>query len=133
MNRSTLRNFMTMLVSGDQHDLTGRQLSILLIVYGETNEQTIKAITQELNISKPTISRAVDRLVELNLVDKRKDPKDRRSVIVGQTHDGKIFVNTIEKYLQEAREKYFEMLFRSPGDMDAPVDRNSYVEFIDRA
>lgn len=106
---------MTMLVSGDQHDLTGRQLSILLIVSGEDNEQTIKTITEELKISKPTVSRAVDRLVELGLVSKRKDPKDRRSVIVDKTFDGKNFILTIEKFFHDSSEKYFEALFRTRG------------------
>ena len=109
---STIKTFLQLSIVDDNADLTNRQMAILLTIYDGKDEYSIKKLTEELHLTKPTISRAVERLLELNLVSKRTNPKDRRRVIVEKTFDGNVFIETLTKYLKEANDKYYEMLFR---------------------
>lgn len=65
-------------------EITTRQLTILLHVKHEPDEQrrTIRGIARELQVSKPVVTRAIDTLKKLHLVEKILDPNDRRSVFV---------------------------------------------------
>ena len=109
---STIKTFLQLSIVDDNADLTNRQMAILLTIYDGKDEYSIKKLTEELHLTKPTISRAVERLLELDLVSKRTNPKDRRRVIVEKTFDGNVFIETLTKYLKEANDKYYEMLFR---------------------
>lgn len=78
------------------NDLTARQL-LALILCGE-EPRTIRGLAETLNVSKPAITRAVDRLAEANYVKRADDPNDRRSVLVNITAAGRKFV---EKLLED--------------------------------
>ena len=45
-----------------------------------------------MNISKPAVTRAVDRLSELELVQRKTDENDRRSVLIQRTLKGRAFL-----------------------------------------
>ena len=52
-------------VAGDGPDLTARQLAAFLKIYLEPDvEQTVRGLAAALNVSKPAITRALDRLEE---------------------------------------------------------------------
>ena len=65
---STIKTFLQLSIVDDNADLTNRQMAILLTIYDGKDEYSIKKLTEELHLTKPTISRAVERLLELNLV-----------------------------------------------------------------
>lgn len=69
-------------------DLTARQLSIYLFVYLEPGRHTIRGLAERLQTRKPSVTRSVDRLEMLDLVVRRPDPGDRRSVLVWRTRAG---------------------------------------------
>lgn len=69
-------------------DLSARQLGVFLTCYTETQLQTVRALAARLNVSKPAITRALDRLAEFDLVRRQPDPLDRRSVLIQRTHAG---------------------------------------------
>ena len=52
-------------VRGDGPDLSARQMAILLTVYTMPPPHTVRGLSETLNISKPAISRALDRLGQL--------------------------------------------------------------------
>jgi DNA-binding MarR family transcriptional regulator len=77
----------------DGTDLTSRQLVILL----ECREKpcTVRGLAETLNVPKPAITRALNRVEELGLVARRDDPDDRRSILVGLTPKGSRFTRIL--------------------------------------
>jgi DNA-binding MarR family transcriptional regulator len=55
-----------------------------------------------LNVSKPAITRALDRLEEFEFTKRETDPNDRRSVIARRTPAGSAYLRTLGKYMAEA-------------------------------
>jgi DNA-binding MarR family transcriptional regulator len=97
-----LRQTIVALVRRDGPDLSARQFGVLLTSYLEEEAQTVRGLAAKLNVSKPAISRALDRLSEFDLVRRKTDPLDRRSVLVQRTMAGAGFLRDIKKILGEA-------------------------------
>ena len=74
--------------TGNDEDLSSRQMAILLNVYLTDPPHTVRALAADLNISKPAVSRAVDKLSALGLITRQIDEKDRRSVNLLRTIKG---------------------------------------------
>ena len=90
-------------VSSDSPDLTARQLAVFLKVYLESGiEHTVRGLAADLNVSKPAITRALDRLEELDFTKREKDRLDRRSVIARRTTTGSAFLRTLGGYMAQA-------------------------------
>lgn len=84
-------------------DLTARQLGVLLKAYTISNSTlTVRGLAADLNISKPAVTRALDRLVELECARRKVDPLDRRSILIERTSKGRSYFNTIKKNLRHA-------------------------------
>jgi DNA-binding MarR family transcriptional regulator len=99
---SVLRETIVALVRRDGPDLSARQLGVFLTVYLTEGPHTVRGLAAELNVSKPAITRALDRLGELDLARRKVDPMDRRSVIVQQTLKGSAFLRELRKIMSEA-------------------------------
>jgi DNA-binding MarR family transcriptional regulator len=98
-----LKDTLTASVASDGPDFTARQLSMFLKVYLEPGtEHTVRGLAAALNISKPAISRALNRLEEFDLTKREKDASDRRSVIVRRTHKGSTYLGTLNGYVNAA-------------------------------
>jgi DNA-binding MarR family transcriptional regulator len=81
------------LVRQDMPDLSLRQCAVLIAVaQAEPGKRievtTVRRLAERLNVSKPAITRAFDRLVELGLGKRVTDPADRRSVFFVPTPAG---------------------------------------------
>jgi DNA-binding MarR family transcriptional regulator len=76
----------------DSPDLSARQMALLLTVYLTSPPHTVRGLAQTLNVSKPAITRALDRLGDLGLVKRKTDENDRRSVLVQRTVKGSVFL-----------------------------------------
>jgi DNA-binding MarR family transcriptional regulator len=97
-----LRQTIIALVRRDGPDLTARQLGVFLTCYLEDEAQTVRGLAAKLNVSKPVITRALDRLAEFDLVRRKTDPLDRRSVLVQRTTTGTAFLRDLKKILANA-------------------------------
>jgi DNA-binding MarR family transcriptional regulator len=97
-----LRETIVALVRRDGPDLTARQLGVFLTCYLEDEAQTVRGLAAKLNVSKPAITRALDRLSEFDLVRRKTDPQDRRSVLVQRTVAGNGFMRDLRKILADA-------------------------------
>jgi DNA-binding MarR family transcriptional regulator len=53
-------------------------------------------------VSKPAITRALDRLSEFDLVRRKTDPLDRRSVLVQRTGTGMALLRELRANLRDA-------------------------------
>ena len=89
-------------VRADSPDLSARQLAILLAVTLDTGMHTVRGLSAMLNISKPAISRSLDRLCDLGLAGREPDPRDRRSVLVVASPAGQDHISTLRQMLAEA-------------------------------
>ena len=97
-----LRQTIVALVRRDGPDLTARQLGVFLTCYLEGEAQTVRGLAAKLNVSKPAITRALDRLAEFDLVRRKQDPLDRRSVLVQRTVTGAGFLRDLKKIVADA-------------------------------
>jgi DNA-binding MarR family transcriptional regulator len=76
-------------------DLSNRQLAILLTIYLEVPPHTVRGLAHKLNVTKPVITRALDAMGDMDLVARRRDPADRRNVIVQRTVQGALFLEKL--------------------------------------
>lgn len=90
-----LRDTVIALVRRDGVDLSARQLGVFLTCYLNEGAHTVRGLAQQLNVSKPAITRALDRLSDLDLARRKVDPADRRSVLVQRTTKGATFLREI--------------------------------------
>jgi DNA-binding MarR family transcriptional regulator len=101
-NVDVLRQTIVALVRREGIDLTIRQLGVFLTCYLETEAQTVRGLAATLHVAKPAITRALDRLSEFDLVRRKQDPLDRRSILVQRTAVGMAFLRDVRKMLAEA-------------------------------
>ncbi len=73
-------------------DLSARQMALLLTVYLTPPPHTVRGLAMTLNISKPAITRALDRLSDYGLIRRKVDEQDRRSVLIQRTVKGSVFL-----------------------------------------
>jgi len=98
-----LKETLTASVRSDGPDFSARQLTVFLKVYLEPGtEHTVRGLAEALNVSKPAITRALDRLEDSEFAKRETDPKDRRSVIVRRTSKGSVYLGTLSGYLNAA-------------------------------
>lgn len=74
------------------YDLSQRQTAVLLTIYMTPAPHTIRHLAERLNISKPAICRALDKLSALDLVRRKKDENDQRNVMIQRTVNGSVFL-----------------------------------------
>ncbi|MBV9654924.1 MAG: MarR family transcriptional regulator [Acetobacteraceae bacterium] len=97
-----LRDTVVALVRRDGPDLSARQLGVFLTCYLQEGAHTVRGLAADLNVSKPAITRALDRLGELDLARRKVDPMDRRSVLVQRTLKGSAFLRDLRSIMGEA-------------------------------
>ena len=97
-----LRDTIVSLVRRDGPDLSARQLGVFLTCYLQDGAHTVRGLAADLNVSKPAITRALDRLGELDLARRKVDPMDRRSVLVQRTVKGQAFLRDLRSIMTEA-------------------------------
>src|SRR4030088_3296333 len=97
-----LRDAVVGLVRRDGVDLSSRQLGVFLTCYLRDGGHTVRGLAADLNVSKPAITRALDRLGELDLARRKVDPMDRRSVLVQRTLKGTAFLRALRSIMGEA-------------------------------
>ena len=86
----------------DQPDLSMRQLAVALVVYKTDELQTVRGLAKQLNISKPAVTRALDRLEEIDLAHRKVEASDRRSVVVERTTTGDAMMERLRAAMAEA-------------------------------
>ena len=81
-------------------DLSARQMALLLSVYLTPPPHTVRGLA--LKVSKPAITRAVNRLSELGLARRKTDEADRRSVFIQRTVKGSMFLREFGELIVSA-------------------------------
>jgi DNA-binding MarR family transcriptional regulator len=79
----------------DDRDLTLRQMAILLHIYLIPPPHTVRGLAATLNVTKPVITRALDTMGEMGLVDRARDDRDRRNVVIKRTVGGALYLEKL--------------------------------------
>lgn len=66
-------------------------------------DASVSALAECMHVSRPNISRAVDELVKNGLVNRKRDPDDRRNVQLSLTNKG-------EKMIKDLHDRYGKIL-----------------------
>ncbi|MGB9152323.1 MAG: helix-turn-helix domain-containing protein [Alphaproteobacteria bacterium] len=90
-------------VRGDAPDLSARQMALMLSVYLGDAPHTVRGLAVALKISKPAVSRALDRLGELGYIRRQRDDLDRRNVLVQKTANGAGFLTEFSQLIDGAK------------------------------
>lgn len=97
-----LRDWMETLIayvrSGDP-DLTNRQMAIVFTVYSREGPHTVRGLAEHLRVSKPVITRALNKLGQLGYLRRQRDQADGRNVFVMRTDKGSEFLARFERFL----------------------------------
>ena len=88
-------------VRRDGPDLSARQMAILLTVYTSAPPYTVRGLAAGLRISKPAVTRALDRLGNLGFVRRAPDESDKRSIILQRTVKGAVFLSEFADLIAE--------------------------------
>jgi DNA-binding MarR family transcriptional regulator len=96
-------------------ELSFTQIKTLSVMDLDTEERSVKALADSMNVSLPAMSRAIDGLHERCLVDRREDPLDRRMKRLRLTESGR----RITSSLNEARLAGMGELLSSLSDEEA--------------
>ena len=91
-------------VRRDAPDLSARQMAVLLTVYMTPPPHTVRGLADILKVSKPAITRALDRLGEYRLARRKSDARDRRSVLVQRTVMGSVYLSDFAEIIGKASE-----------------------------
>jgi DNA-binding MarR family transcriptional regulator len=103
-----LQETIVALVRRDAYDLSSRQLGVMLISYLSDGPHTVRGLAAKLNVSKPAITRALDRLGDHDLARRKPDPSDRRSVLVQRTPKGNAFMRELRNTILAADQRVNE-------------------------
>jgi DNA-binding MarR family transcriptional regulator len=83
------------LVKDGEQDLTARQMTILLTVYLEPPPHSVRGLAKKLGVTKPAITRALDTMGRMKLLDRRRDEADRRNVVILRTVEGALHLEQL--------------------------------------
>jgi DNA-binding MarR family transcriptional regulator len=106
-------------VRRDMPDLSMRQMAIMLVVYTLPPPHTIRGLATLLEISKPAVTRALDRLGQLDFVRRKTDENDRRSVLVQRTVKGAVFLSDYAGLIAEAADDALDGVLKPDGSAAA--------------
>lgn len=124
-------------VRSDAPDLSARQMALLLCVYLGAGPHTVRGLAKDLKISKPAISRALDRLGELGYIRRERDDLDRRNVLVQRTPEGGAFLTNFSKMIVDAQARSaaipdhqaldfaFDSLSAAAAAMGSPIEEKA--------
>ncbi len=83
-------------------ELSCRQIGVLLTVARRPGPHTPGSLAKALRLSAPAISRALDRLSALDLIERRTAPTDRRTSLIHLRLSGARYVRALDAALTQA-------------------------------
>jgi DNA-binding MarR family transcriptional regulator len=91
-------------VRSGEPDLTNRQMALLLLVYLRPGPHTVRGLANALNVSKPVVTRALNRLGALGYLRRQRDDSDKRNIFVARTAEGADFLEEFEQFIGEGED-----------------------------
>jgi len=88
--------------SGDP-DLTNRQMAILLLVGQTDGPHTVRGLASRLTVSKPVVTRALNKLASLGFLRRQRDEADKRNIFVSLTDRGGKFLERFQGLIERSQ------------------------------
>ncbi|MBB4641260.1 DNA-binding MarR family transcriptional regulator [Rhizorhapis suberifaciens] len=107
---TALGNWMRTLVDyvrSGEPDLTNRQMALMMIVYIMPGPHTVRGLADKLNVSKPVITRALNKLGALGYLRRERDEADRRNIFITRTSKGAHFLDGFERFIAESSDEHW--------------------------
>ena len=82
-------------VEAEAPDLTLRQMAVLLHIYLVPPPHTVRGLAAVLGVTKPVITRALNSMGAMGLVERVRDKKDRRNVVIKRTVAGALYLEKL--------------------------------------
>ncbi|BAV66254.1 MarR family winged helix-turn-helix transcriptional regulator [Sphingobium cloacae] len=86
-------------VRSGKPDLTNRQMALMMTVYIDSGPHTVRGLAEVLNVSKPVITRALNKLSALGYVRRERDAADRRNIFIVRTPKGAEFLDAFHHFI----------------------------------
>jgi DNA-binding MarR family transcriptional regulator len=83
-------------VRSGEPDLTNRQMAHL-----KPGPHTVRGLARALNVSKPVVTRALNRLGALGYLRRQRDDSDKRNIFVARTTEGADFLEEFGQFIGE--------------------------------
>ena len=118
----TLASWMTTLVDyvrSGEPDLTNRQMALLMVVYLDPGPHTVRGLARGLNVSKPVVTRALNRLGALGYLRRQRDDSDKRNIFVARTPKGAAFLEEFGHFIGEGESRPALFQHASPRHVPA--------------
>ena len=96
---SSWKNTLIDYVRSGEPDLTNRQMALLMLVYLDAGPHTVRGLARALNVSKPVVTRALNRLGALGYLRRQRDDTDKRNIFVARTTEGADFLAEFGHFL----------------------------------
>lgn len=86
-------------VRSGQPDLTNRQMALMMVVHRSDGPHTVRGLAEQLHVSKPVITRALNKLGMMDFVRRERDSSDRRNIFVQRTAKGADFLDAFAGFV----------------------------------
>lgn len=86
-------------VRSGRPDLTNRQMALMMLVHRSEGPHTVRGLAEQLNVSKPVITRALNKLGMMEFIRRERDPVDRRNIFVRRTDKGAEFLDAFAGFV----------------------------------
>ncbi|MET0372176.1 MAG: MarR family transcriptional regulator [Sphingobium sp.] len=86
-------------VRSGRPDLTNRQMALMMTVYIDSGPHTVRGLAEALHVSKPVITRALNKLSALGYLRRERDVADRRNIFVARTPKGAEFLDAFHAFI----------------------------------
>ncbi|MES2173450.1 MAG: MarR family transcriptional regulator [Pseudomonadota bacterium] len=97
-------------VRSGKPDLTNRQMALMMTVYIGSGPHTVRGLAEALHVSKPVITRALNKLSALGYLRRERDVADRRNIFITRTPKGAEFLDAFHHFIagtaRDERHKY---------------------------
>ncbi len=100
--------------SGDP-DLTNRQMAILLLVGQTQGPHTVRGLASRLTVSKPVVTRALNKLTTLGFLRRQRDEADKRNIFVSVTDRGGRFLKRFQGLIERSQPEASPRVPALPG------------------
>ena len=102
MNSASWMSSLIAIVRSDLPDLTNRQMAIILSVALASGPHTVRGLAERLGVSKPVVTRALNKLTALGYLQRKRDRNDGRNIFVEMTRPGADFLERFNQLIGEA-------------------------------
>lgn len=86
-------------VRSGKPDLTNRQMALMMTVYIGQGPHTVRGLAEALHVSKPVITRALNKLSALGYLRRERDAADRRNIFITRTPKGAEFLDAFHHFI----------------------------------